>query len=296
MKYKTVIKTISVCLLTTVFLSGCAERLASSGNNTLKKEIKKVIEINNKTHTLKDKFDFSIPKRNHINMTYDRNLKDVLKELSKLEQVDYNLQNNDIDIKIERVRGNSKVKIDSFTSLNNYLKSLYNKQLIIVKNRYKVNLPKVVRLIDYDSDSIENININLKINEVTLKKVLNIIQSISNYNIILDINKVSNITKTSTKNAKVNSSVGYINQNQTSKQLSSKINVTSSETDLKKVFLNKKIYFNETKTTIGKTIKYLSDSLNIYIDVEKANKKIIISTSKIKYFKLKTGDTKLTGD
>lgn len=83
-----------------------------------------------------------------ISLEKKRKISEILTELSGIDKKIYHFSGNDIEI-----GGHKNLKVDSFDSLNSVLKSLFNKELVITKNKMFADLPKIVELRDIQTKS-----------------------------------------------------------------------------------------------------------------------------------------------
>lgn len=176
--------TLSIIIM---FLTGCGIK-ESISNIKYENMVKKTVKKESSKPILKNSIKEIIVKKTSVDLSYDRRLSDVLKDLGKLEHRSYYLKinNKTKDITIPTISNPDKVKIKTFKDLNDYLSVVLNKKLIITKNEFIANKTKIVMIKNLNEikNDFSKINLNINLNNGNFKEVMKKIGEKTKFNII----------------------------------------------------------------------------------------------------------------
>jgi len=239
----------SVVLLS---FSGCGMVSERAQNKDFKNLAADVVK-EKKDDIIKNNVNEIILEKQFLDLTYDKRLSDVLKELGQLEGRSYFLKTSDIDdITIPAVGNKKNIRINTFDKLNTYIRDVSNYGLFVVKNEFLVNQAKVIEVRDIRSLKSDFSKMGIKINSnKNLKDVLSTIADVSRFNIVF----------------------------------SKDLNLANKDD----------IYVNYSGENLQGLLDYLSNTLEVYIDVDYDRKMIKFNKYKKKYFDLIISDHNING-
>ena len=132
---------ITLSLATSIILfSGCSTKKETTLEFVQQKQKDNLYE-NYKGDQVKIKLDY-------VNLSTDKSITSMLNDLSKITGKYYSFRGTNITI-----LGVPGFKAKTFEEINNFVRTMTTKELVITKNRLDENLPKVVELIDQEPDT-----------------------------------------------------------------------------------------------------------------------------------------------
>jgi hypothetical protein len=201
-----------------------------------------------------------------IDLSVQRKLSQVLEELGSIDGKVYMLQGEDIDVR--RVSNGDRLRINSFNTLNNYIKDTTNFTMVVTKNRFLKNRTKVVELRD------------LKSVESNLGKIPFTIQgSIAVVDALEEISKVTgfNIIFSDNSSAKKQPAAA----------------TESLDDSLEEAFSDN--YISYRGNNVANFLNLLSNNYNIFVDIDYAHKIIKFSKTKDRVFHIFVNNIDITG-
>jgi len=181
-------KITTILVLTTMILiSGCSVKEKLNNYKYDRMAIKTIKQSKNNS-TLKNSVNQIHVEKTYVDLSYNKRLSIILKELGKLENRSYYLKINSKseDITVPAISNQYEVRIKTFNDLNTYLENVLNEKLVIIKNEFNVNKVKVLELknINELKNSLSNIDININATKGNFKEVMKDLAKKINYNII----------------------------------------------------------------------------------------------------------------
>jgi len=243
-------------------ISGCStKKLIKEHNSFAQKEldILKEDKLHNASASLL-KTEI-IQKKSYIDLSVTKKLKDILAELSILENRIYMIIDEKNNINVPPTILSKILKINSLSKLRTYIEDTTNYTLEISKNKYVVNRPKVIRVFD--------------------KKILETDFS----NIVFSVKSKSTVAALLTKlSRKVGFSIIYKNDLTQSIDSANSENNQNSGAGAGNYFSNEYVYFTGNK--VSDFLSYIEQNFNVYTDINYEDKIITISKYKTKVFNI----------
>lgn len=129
-----------------------------------------------------------IVEKTFVDLSYDKRLSVVLKELGDLEKISYylSINNKSKDITIPAVSNQFKVRIKDFEGLNSYVQDVLGSTLVITKNEFLSTKTKVVEIQDSKEheNSLAKIRMEINANNNNFKEIMTLVSKTSGFNII----------------------------------------------------------------------------------------------------------------
>lgn len=129
-----------------------------------------------------------IVEKTFVDLSYDKRLSVVLKELGDLEKISYylSINNKSKDITIPAISNQFKVRIKDFEDLNSYVQDVLGSTLVITKNEFLSTKTKVVEIQDSKEheNSLAKIRMEINANNNNFKEIMTLVSKTSGFNII----------------------------------------------------------------------------------------------------------------
>jgi len=199
-----------------------------------------------------------IQKKSYIDLSITKKLKDILAELSMLENKIYMIIDEKNNINIPATISSDLLKIDSLSKLKTYIEDTTNYTLEISKNKYVNNRPKIIRVLDKKALETDFSNTVFSVkSKSTVAALLTELSRKVGFSIIYkdDLTQSTNIN---------NNDIGNINK--------------------ENYFSNEYVYFTGNK--VSDFLSYIEQNFNVYTDINYEDKIITISKYKTKVFNI----------
>ncbi|MGP2656771.1 hypothetical protein ACOJTA_06995 [Malaciobacter sp. WC5094] len=169
------LKIISIFLLSILFGTGCSQNYHNEMMTQAKKSVNKKSLINIKESYSQSLVNEKTNKRDYIDISNEKSLSAVLKELELIDGNFYFLKSSDLLIP------KSRMKIHNMSELNQYLNAVLDKELFIKKSG-SIYLVKLLSKSEAKRQSIDRIAFKLN-GEISVEELIKLITSESGYEI-----------------------------------------------------------------------------------------------------------------
>ena len=169
------LKIISIFLLSILFGTGCSQNYHNEMMTRAKKSVNKKSLINIKESYSQSLVNEKTNKRDYIDISNEKSLSAVLKELELIDGNFYFLKSSDLLIP------KSRMKIHNMSELNQYLNAVLDKELFIKKSG-SIYLVKLLSKSEAKRQSIDRIAFKLD-GEISVEELIKLITSESGYEI-----------------------------------------------------------------------------------------------------------------
>lgn len=169
------LKIISIFLLSILFGTGCSQNYHNEMMTRAKKSVNKKSLINIKESYSQSLVNEKTNKRDYIDISNEKSLSAVLKELELIDGNFYFLKSSDLLIP------KSRMKIHNMSELNQYLNAVLDKELFIKKSG-SIYLVKLLSKSEAKRQSIDRIAFKLD-GEISVEELMKLITSESGYEI-----------------------------------------------------------------------------------------------------------------
>jgi hypothetical protein len=255
---------IALSFVSVAMLTGCSTSIESANENIL--GLGKGL-VTNLEGPMKKQIDEKVLRNRFVDLSSQKSIKAVLGELEEIDGRMYMLAigSKNIDIPV-----NTYFKVKSLDHLNEYMKTTTKYCIEIIKNKYRKDLPKIVRVIHKESikDNLDKYSIPMEISStfstISAKDALvKIAQSIK-FSLVFKYTDFPEI----------------------------KFKANSNIDNAVSVFDNSIINFYGE--TLFDFISYIEKSYNVFVDVDYSQKEILISKYKTLSKKLELSDLELS--
>lgn len=260
--------------LTIFLLTGCTTKSFLNEHSEYSKSQIEALE-NDDSATTELQNRQIIQERKFVDLTMNKSLSDVLKELSFIENKIYMTTDSRSNIYVPASINSKLLNINDFKSLTNYIEDTTNYTLQITKNKFLNNRPKIVKVLDKNSIESNFKNLDFKIEaKSSVSSALNKLSKKINFSIVYK----EDLNSSNTNNVQV--------QNDDFLSFDSKD------------FSSEEVRF--AGNTVADFLNYIEKNFNVYTDINYEDKIITISKYKTKMFtvaalnsKIKLNDAKI---
>lgn len=261
LKRKSSVKIIASSMIAMMMMSGCTNIITQNNANKIETaDVEKAIGEIKETIKSNKKFDIKrkVWKTAYIDLTTPKRISVGLSTLGEIDGRIYYLDKDSEDIALPILSSNLNYKPKSFNDLKLLLEDLTDYTIRITANKYNENRPKVVT-VKRKTANFENTDIDLKVNaNIDVADVLEQVARETGYN------------------------VGFVQED--SDNLGGGGDTEVPNSNSLDYFKGKRITFYGDN--VQSLLDYISESLDLYVDVVPKKKMIIFSQFKQKNFKL----------
>lgn len=258
MSKKYIIKIVSF----SIFLSGCSQFSV----NSINQHALRISKDLNKSIVSSFNFKETLLRKKCIKISSEKTVSMILQELQGIDGNMYMLSKNSKNINIP---SNEKYLIKSYDGLVEYLNTTTSYTLIITKNKYRKDLPKIIQVVHKKSvaKDIKKLSLPIEITSlggtVTAKDALVLVAQKIKFSLIFKYNDFKEAKKSLSVSQGANN--GFIS-----------------------IFDNSVINFYGN--TLPDFFSYIEESFDVFVFVDYVKKQIIISKYKTSFFKLVVAD------
>jgi len=261
------VKTVLGAFLAIALLSGCSVKDMEKRSDKYRIEAIADIKKEQQRSKLLNEVKEVRVKQKTLDLSAGMSLSEALKQIGEMEGRVYFLASSDMEI--PALPNGITVTVGSFEKLNEILQDITPFKMEIVKNKFLKDRPKIVKVIDTKiaKSDLNKIKIERIESGMNVQQVFRKIAQTTKFNVVFRHNDIDDT-----------------NQN-------------SAETDLK---INRVDWFDSKSVffygeTVGELLDYLSNSLDLFIDVDYDKRQIIVSKYKTKFFKLAINNVQING-
>ena len=259
-----------------LLLAGCSSKGEPHGsfNKDFKEFTNDKFQTTKAPNYLKDSIKEISNNKKYINLDNVKRISIALEHLSNIDGKSYVLSNDSEDIFLHPVKESHRLGIDSFDKLNQYVQDTSNYVIYVKKNRFLKDRVKVVAVKDKEvfKKDLSNIPFTLE-GKASVADVIEQLRVVSGFNVI---------AKDIPKNDKKDLLLGDTR----TQRLFTGNNVAD-------LFENNYISFYGHN--IMELLNYISNSFNIYVDVDYENKLIVFQKLKSRMFSINLNNVEYSG-
>ncbi len=256
---KVLFSAFSIALL----FSGCnyhQNKVETTYNSELKQ-----LSFKEDEKTLRSMINESYAKQTYVNLSHPKKLNEVLKDLGNITNRIYVLDINSENIDVPTIPSNI-FKVTDFFILKRYIEDRTNYTITIEKNMFHKARPKVVKVSHKSNKMFKKQKVELASKDTSVADTLDRVAHATGYNVVyLQDDGIKIATQTQENSGEIE----FIK--------ASHISFASETSDALEV------------------LNYISNALNLYIDIDHENKLIKIGKYQVKYFKLAMNNLDIQG-
>ena len=267
-KYNSIIFILCVTLFT-----GCSSKDGVGlFNDDFKEFTKEKFSNTQAPDYVKNSIEEKINERKYINLDNMKKLSSVLEELGSIDGKVYLLSKDSEDIFLTMIKNSHRLNINSFDKLNRHLKDTTNYFIFIKNNRFLNDRVNIVTLQNQEvfKKTLDKIPFAID-GKVAISDVLEHLKEASGFSIV----------------AKGLSSAS---EKKTEKLANEKL---FSSNSIDELFEN--TYISFSGSNVMELLDYLSNSFNVYVDVDYETKTIVFSRLKSKLFSVSLSNVQYSG-
>ena len=272
------IKQTLLSVVTIIAITGCSAKQESTHGGFNKKFQEFTSEEFNATQApdyVKDSIKEISNNKRHINLDNVKRLSIVLEHLANIDGKSYILSRDSEDIFLQPIKESHKLGLDSFDKLNQYIQDTSNYEIYVKKNRFLKDRVKIVAVKNKDiyKKDLSSVPFTLE-GKSSVADVVEQLRIVTGFNVI-----AKDIPQVDTEEGA-----------QTSQLESQRLFTNNSVSEL---FENNYISFSGNN--IMELLNYISNSFNIYVDVDYDNKLIVFRKLKSKMFSINLNNIEYSG-
>lgn len=250
---------VTVGLFSTLMLGGCSYH-QDKVSKDFSTEAAQIVAKDSKP--LLEKIVTIKNKKTGVELTRPKKIGQVLHELGEVEDRIYVVDMNSENIDVPTLQTNS-YQIKNFKMLQDYIYDRTNYEVEIIKNKFVKGVPKIVAISHRANKNFKSSYISFQAKNMAVADIFDKIAQATGYNVAFSQDDSRN--------------TGGLN---------------SEEIDYIKA---RHMSFSQDNTSAFEALNYLSNALNLFIEIDHQNKLITVNKYKVKYFKLAMNNLDIQG-